>query len=41
MVAVFSFCVQYTVLLVDWGVGRFDCRQYTALVETELCAMYR
>ena len=37
MVIVFSFCVQCTMIL---AVGSFDCRQYTTIVEAEVCAMY-
>jgi len=28
------------VILADWGVGSFDCKQYTTVVETEVCAKY-
>jgi len=41
MVTVFSFCVQCAVIMADWWVGSFDCRQYTIVMETEVCAMYR
>jgi len=41
MVTVFSFCVQCTVIMADWGVGSFDSQQYTTVLETEVCAMYR
>ena len=41
MVTVVSFCVQYTVTLADWWVGSSACRQFTTVVENEVCAIYR
>jgi len=37
MFTFFSFCVQWTVILADWWMGSFDCRQYTTVVETAVC----
>jgi len=36
-----GYGVQCTLILAAWWVGSFDCRQYTTVVETEVCAMYR
>ena len=40
MFTVFLFCVQCTVILADWWVGSYDCRQYTTVCEVQMRNVY-